>query len=69
MKGSDHPGYIVLAESDTHKILGWVGPRIGLDVMKKRKNHCYRQQSNPNCSVIQQRNRYTDCAVLTLNVK
>jgi hypothetical protein len=32
---------------------GWVGPRAGLDVMKKRIFSCPYRESNPDSSVVQ----------------
>jgi len=33
---------------DTHRIVGWVGLKIGLDVLEKRKTSCLRRIRNPD---------------------
>jgi hypothetical protein len=46
-----------------HRIVGWVGPRTGLDEVEKRKFLPYRD-SNFDPSVVQPvASRYTDCAI------
>jgi hypothetical protein len=36
---------------DTHWIEGWMGPRVGLDIVEKGKISCPSRESNPGRSV------------------
>jgi hypothetical protein len=48
---------------------GWVGPRAGLDVVKKRKIPSHRQVSNPRTPIVHPvASRYTDGAALALTM-
>jgi hypothetical protein len=40
------------SETGIHYIEGWVGPRVGLDVMENKNFSLYRE-SNPDSSVVQ----------------
>jgi hypothetical protein len=37
----------------THYIVGWVGPRISLGIIEKKKISCFYQELNPDSLVIQ----------------
>jgi hypothetical protein len=63
------PGRFTPRERDpgTHWRGGWVGPRVVLDTVVKRKIPSLRQESNPRTPIIQSvAQRYTDWAITAL---
>jgi hypothetical protein len=51
----------------THRIGGWVGPRVVLDAVVKRKIPSRRRESNPRTPIVHSvRQRYTDWAITAL---
>jgi hypothetical protein len=47
----------------THWIGGWVGPRVVLDAVVKRKIPSPRRESNPRTRIVQPGLKETDCEV------
>jgi hypothetical protein len=68
VNGQLHAPAALLPEKKNHYTGGWVGPRAGLDDMKKENSLPYRDSNSDPLAVRPVASRYTDYAIPALTI-